>query len=203
MPIGPFSAGAVLGAIAALVGAGVPFWYRYVYGSRSRVSVSRLTTIDDSKWRDGTNDDKPVWSRRILVRAANDGWRDGVIGDVELEQVVVCGEDGGRTGFSDPADGIHKIALEHFSPDGESTRLSIQQRTDYGGQIVSGRDDELMGVLPFILRDSDLGEAMQKGKRAEFTFTFTVEDNERIYSSSVDVTTELTDSAGGALADSK
>lgn len=49
------------------------------------------------------------------------------------------------------------------------------------------------------MQDSDLGKAMRESERGSFTFAFTVEDNDRIYSASVDVETELTDSAGGDL----
>jgi len=199
MSVGPFSAGAVLGAIATLVGAGVPLLYRYVYGSKSRVTLSRISTIDDSEWRDGRNENQEVWSRRVLMRASNNGWRDGVIGGVELREVIIWDSDGERTVVQNPQPGVDKIELENFHPDGETTRLSIQQRTNYGGQIISGRGDELIASLPFILQKSELGRMMQRGERALFSFDFTVEDNKRIYSATVDVTTELTDSAGGDL----
>jgi hypothetical protein len=110
------------------------------------------------------------------VRASNNGWRDGIIGGIELDQVVVWDEDGEKTVISDPESGVHKIDLEHFSPSGENTRLSIQQRTSYRGQIIPGRDDELIGILPFILQDSELGDTMKHGERGVFSFTFTIEE---------------------------
>jgi len=167
MSVGP-SAGAVLGGIATLVGAGVPLWYRYVYGSKSRVTLSRISTIDDSEWRDGRDENQEVWSRRVLIRASNNGWRDGVIGGVELREMIIWDSDGERTVVQNPQSGVHKIELEHFNPDGETTRLSIQQKTDYGGQIISGRGDELIAILPFILQKSELGRMMQRGERAFF-----------------------------------
>lgn len=171
-----------------------------MYGSKSRVTSSRISTIDDSEWRDGRNENQEVWSRRILIRASNNEWRDGIIGDVELREVIIWDSDCERTVVQDPQPGIHKIELEHLNSDGETTRLSIQQRTDYGGQIISGSGDELIPILPFILQKSELGRMMQGGERALFLFDFTVEDNKRIYPATVDATTELTDSAGGDLA---
>lgn len=188
------SAGAILGVLATLV----PFCYRYFWGSKSHISVSRFTTLDDSEWRDGRNESKPIWTRRILVRASNDGWRDGVISNVQLSEVVLTGKSG-QTLINDTENGVHKIELEHFSSSGEMTRLSVEQRTSYGGQIIGGRDDELLGIIPFILQESDLGEEMKQADEGDFTFTFTIEDNKRIYETSVDVSTSLQDSAGGKL----
>lgn len=201
MPIEPLSAGAVLGTIATLIGAGTPLAYRYVWGSKSHVSISSLTTIDDSEWRDGRNNDLPIWSRRILVRASNSGWRDGVISQVTLDEVVLSGEFG-QIIVEDPEDSVHEIELEHFSETGENTRLSLQQRTNYGGQIVSGRDDELMGIIPFIIQESELGEKMKKANKGRFKFSFVIEDNKRIYSTSVNASTTLENSAGGKLGSS-
>jgi len=201
VPIGSLSAGAVLGAIATLTGASIPLIYRYVWGSKSHVSLSRLTTIEDSEWRDGRNNNLPVWSRRILVRASNSGWRDGVISQVTLDEVVLSGKFG-CTIVENPEDSVHKIELEHFSETGENTLLTLQQRTSYDGQIVGGRNDELMGIIPFILQKSELGEKMKEANKGLFKFSFTVEDNKRIYSTSVNVSTPLKDSAGGNLSHS-
>ena len=198
MPIGSLSAGAVLGAIATLTGAGIPLIYRYVWGSKSRVSLSILTTIEDSEWRDGRNNNLPVWSRRILVRASNSGWRDGLISQITLDEVVLSGHFG-HSVVDAPEDSVHKIELEHYSETGEKTRLTLQQRTSYSGKIVGGRNDELMGIIPFILQESELGEKMKEADEGLFKFSFTVEDNKRIYSTSVNVSTSLNNSAGGKL----
>jgi len=157
-----------------------------------------FTTLDDSEWRDGRNSDKPVWSRRILVRASNNGWRDGVISDFSLEEVRLAG-DTETTVIKNPEDGVLKTELEHFSESGEMTRLEVDQRTNYKGQIVGGRDDELMGVVPFILQESELGESMKKAQSGDFKFSATVEDNKKIYSTSIEVSASLEDSAGGKL----
>ncbi|MFC6938463.1 hypothetical protein ACFQE8_00620 [Salinirubellus sp. GCM10025818] len=201
MPIGSLSTGAILGAIATLTGAGIPLFYRYVWGSKSHVSLSRLTTTEDSEWRDGRNNNLPVWSRRILVRASNSGWRDGVISQVTLDEVVLSGKSG-HTIISAPEDSVHKIKLEHYSEAGENTHLTLQQRTSYRGQIVGGRSDELMGIIPFILQESELGEEMKEAKKGLFKFSFTVEDNKRVYYTSVNVSTSLEDSTGGKLSPS-
>lgn len=201
MPIGSLSTGAILGAIATLTGAGIPLFYRYVWGSKSHVSLSRLTTTEDSEWRDGRNNNLPVWSRRILVRASNSGWRDGVISQVTLDEVVLSGKSG-HTIISAPEDSVHKIKLEHYSEAGENTHLTLQQRTSYRGQIVGGRSDELMGIIPFILQESELGEEMKEAKKGLFKSSFTVEDNKRVYYTSVNVSTSLEDSAGGKLSPS-
>ena len=198
MTIGPFSAGAILGSSVTLVVGSIPFTYRYVWGAKSRVSISRFSTLEDSEWRDIRGNDKPAWSRRILVRVSNDGWRDGVISGFSLEKVRLTG-DGKETVIKNPKDSVLKIKLEHFSESGEVTRLDVDQRTNYKGQIVGGRDDELMGIIPFILQESELGEAMKNAESGDFTFSATVEDNERIYSTSIEVFASLEDSAGGKL----
>lgn len=198
MTIGPFSAGAILGALVTLVVGSIPFAYRYIWGAKSHVSLSQFTTLDDSEWRDGRNNDKPVWSRRILVRASNNGWRDGVISDFSPEEVRLTG-DSEETVIKNPEDSVLKIELEHFSESGEMTRLDVDQRTNYKGQIVGGRDDELMGVIPFILQESELGKAMKKAQSGDFNFSATVEDNKRIYSTGIEVSTSLENSAGGKL----
>ena len=198
MTVGPFSAGAILGASITLVVGSLSFAYRYIWGAKSHVSLSRFFTLDDSEWRDGRNSDKPVWSRRILARASNNGWRDGVISDFSLEEVRLVG-DTETTVIKNPEDGVLKTELEHFSESGKMTRLEVDQRTNYNGQIVGGRDDELMGVVPFILQESELGESMKKAQSGDFTFSATVEDNKRIYSTSIEVSASLGDSAGGKL----
>jgi len=196
--VGPFSAGAILGASVTFVIGSLSFAYRYIWGAKSHVSLSRFSTLDDSEWRDGRNSDKPVWSRRILVRASNNGWRDGVISDFSLEEVRLAG-DTETTVIKNPEDGVLKTELEHFSESGEMTRLEVDQRTNYKGQIVGGRDDELMGVVPFILQESELGESMKKAQSGDFKFSATVEDNKKIYSTSIEVSASLEDSAGGKL----
>ena len=197
MVIGLFSAEVVLGsigAIATLTG----LFYRYVWGSKSHVSVSRFATIDDSEWRDGRTNGMPIWTRRILIKVANNGWRDGTITQIELDEVVLTGEFG-QTTVDNPEEGVYKIELEYFSESGESTRLSLQQRTSYDGQIIGGRDDAKMGIIPFILRESELGEMMRDTDEGTFRFIFTIEDNKRTYSTSVEVSTPLEDSSGGSL----
>lgn len=198
MTVGPFSAGAILGASVTLVVGSIPFAYRYIWGAKSHVSLSRFAMLDNSEWLDGRNNDKPVWSRRILIRASNNGWRDGVISNFTLEDVRFTGysED---TVIKNPEDSVLKTELEHFSESGEMTRLDVDQRTNYKGQIVGGRDDELMGVIPFILQESELGKAMKNAQSGVFKFSATVEDNERIYSTSIEVSTSLEDSTGGKL----
>ncbi|UPW01635.1 hypothetical protein M0R88_05915 [Halorussus gelatinilyticus] len=198
MSIGPFSAGAVLGSIATLVGAGTPLYYRYVRGAKSHISLSRLETIEDSEWRDGRVDGNDRWSRRILIRASNNGWRDGVIRDVVLNQVILS-DSSGQSIVDSPESGVEKIELEHFDRSGEKTRLTLQQRTNYGGQIVGGRDDELLAIIPFILQDSDLGKSMKHADRGTFSFSLQIEDNKRIYWTTIEATTSLEDSAGGDL----
>lgn len=198
MTVGPFSAGAILGASVTLIAGSLSFAYRYIWGAKSHVSLSRFSILDDSEWRDGRNNDKPVWSRRILVRGSNNGWRDGVISDFSLEAVRLAG-DTETTEIKNPEDGVLITELEHFSESGEMTRLEVDQRTNYKGQIVGGRDDELMGVVPFILQESELGEAMKKAQSGDFKFSATVEDNKRIYSTSIEVSASLEDSAGGKL----
>lgn len=79
------------------------------------------------------------------------------------------------------------------------TRLDVDQRTNYKGQIVDGRDDELIAVIPFILQESELGTAMKEAQNGHFKFSVTVEDNKRIYSTSIEVSASLEDSAGGNL----
>lgn len=198
MQLGPFSAGAILGAIATLVGAGIPIYIRYIWGAKSHVSITRFATLDDSEWRDGRNEDKPVWSRRCLIKVSNSGWRDGVITDVSLSEVLVSGGEGMEI-IQDPSKGVHKIEIEHYSEDTSVRRLDIQQRTAFHGQIIGGRDDVMMGVVPFILQESELGQAMKSADRGEFTFSFTVEDIKRVYYTDVKVQTSLEDSAGGKL----
>ena len=198
MTIGPFSAGAILGAAVTLVVGSIPFAYRYIWGAKSHVSLSRFTTLDDSEWRDGRNNDKPVWSRRILVRTSNNGWRDGVISGFSLEEVRFTG-DTEKPVIKNPEDDVLKTELEHFSESGEMTRLNVDHRTNYKGQIVGGRDDELMGIILFILQESELGKSMKNAQSGDFIFSATVEDNERIYSTSIEVSTTLEDSAGGKL----
>lgn len=198
MTVGPFSAGAILGASVTLAVGSVPFIYRYIWGAKSHVSLSRFTTLGDSEWRDGRNDNMAVWSRRILVRASNNGWRDGVISDFSLEEVRLTG-DTDETVIKNPEDSVLKTELEHFSEAGEMTRLDVDQRTNYKGQIVGGRDDELMGVVPFILQDSELGKAMKDANSGVFMFSAMVEDNKRVYSTRIEVSVSLEDSAGGKL----
>ena len=98
-----------------------------------------------------------------------------------------------------PEDSVHKIELEHYSETGQKTRLTLQQRTSYRGQIVGGRNDELMGIIPFILQESERDQKMKEADEGLFKFSFTVEDNKRIYSTSVNVSTSLDNSAGGKL----
>ncbi|MFC7059259.1 hypothetical protein [Halovenus salina] len=198
MTLGPFSAGTILTASISLLVGSATFGYRYIWGAKSHVSLSRFYTLDDSEWRDGRNNDKPVWSRRILVRVSNNGWRDGVISDFSLDKVRLVG-DTETTVIKNPEDGVLKTELEHFSESAEMTRLEVDQRTNYKGQIVGGRDDELMGVVPFILQESELGEAMKKAQSGDFKFSATVEDNKRIYYTSIEVSVSLEDSAGGKL----
>jgi len=195
---GPFSAGTILTASISLLVASATFGYRYIWGAKSHVSLSRFTTLGDSEWRDGRNDDKPVWSCRILVRASNNGWRDGVISDFSLKEVRLTG-DTGEPVIKNPEDGVLKTELEHFSEAGEMTRLEVDQRTNYKGQIVGGRDDELMGIVPFILQESELGKAMKDANSGVFMFSATVEDNKRVYSTRIEVSISLEDSAGGKL----
>jgi len=196
--LGPFSAGAVLGSIATLVAAGLPIYIRYVWGSKSHVSLTRFSTLEDSEWRDGRNESLPVWTRRCLIRATNSGWRDGVVTNVALDEVLLYGNDGTQF-VQHPEDGIHKIELEHFAASGEMTRLDLRQRTNFRGQIVGGRDDGMMSIIPFILQESSLGRKMKSSNHGVFTFEFTIEDHKRIYYTTVDVQTSLEDSAGGKL----
>lgn len=72
-------------------------------------------------------------------------------------------------------------------------------RTRFAGQIIGGRDDAIMAVLPFILQNSKLGEAMKDSNYGDFTFTFTVEDHKRVYYPDVEICVPVEDSAGGAL----
>ncbi|WP_254530455.1 hypothetical protein [Natrinema gelatinilyticum] len=72
--------------------------------------------------------------------------------------------------------------------------MDFEQRVDYQGQIVRGRDDELFGIIPFILHKSELGRKMEKAEKGVFTFSVTVEDNKRIYSTSIEVSTKPKDS---------
>lgn len=176
--------------------AGSVAYYRYIWGAKPHVSISRQSSVEDTEWRDAVSDDTPVWSRRIMVRASNAGWRDGVICGISLERVVVDGD----VVIEDPADSVHKIVLEKFGKDGNTTRINLRHRTNYEGQIISGRDDVLMGILPFIKRDSKVGRAMRSGDRGVFTFVIDVEGNAgQVESKSVDVSTSLEDSAGGDL----
>jgi hypothetical protein len=199
MSVGCFSAGDLLGAGVAIILTFVPLWYRYIYGSKSHISLSQISTVDDSEWRDGVNDYQEVWSRRIMIRASNNGWRDGIIAGVRLNQVMIMEPDGGQTIIRNPMSGVHKIELEQFKPDGETARLSIQNRTDFDGQIIPGRGDRLIGILPFVMQKGELGDAMRGGESAYLTFELTIEDNTRIYTSSVDVSLDITDSSGGEL----
>ncbi len=59
-----------------------------------------------------------------------------------------------------------------------------------------------MGIIPFILQESELGEEMKEAKKGLFKFSFTVEDNKRVYYTSVNVSTSLEDSTGGKLSPS-
>jgi hypothetical protein len=157
-----------------------------------------LTTIEGSERRDGRNNDLPVWSRRILVRASNSGWRDGLISRITLDEVVLSGNFGHMV-VDAPEDSVHKIELEHYSETGQKTRLTLQQRTSYRGQIVGGRNDELMGIIPFILQESERDQKMKEADEGLFKLSFIAEDNKRIYSTSVNVSTSLDNSAGGKL----
>jgi len=190
--------GAALGAVATLVGAGVPVYIRYVRGSKSRVSFSRFETMDDSEWRDGSHKDLPVWTRICVIRASNDGWRDGIISQGSLDEVVLFG-DFGRETVKNPERGVHRIVLKHHSTDGDGTRLTLTNPQRRGGQIIGGRDDEMLSVIPFILQESELGQKMKASDEGVFTFSLTIEDNKRVYRKSVEVRTSLDDSAGGKL----
>ncbi|WP_152418562.1 hypothetical protein [Halorubrum distributum] len=188
MNIGSIPVWSILGVVVPLIA----LYYRYGYGAKSHVSLSRLVLNDDSDWRDGRSNDQEICSKRIFIVASNSGWREGIVSGVELVEAVVWDEEGNKRVVLGPQDSILKIELEHFEPDGRSTRLDLEKETDFSGQIIPGRDDERFAVLPFILKDSELWEAMKNGERGRFVFKMTIEDNKRLYPTSVDVSTSLT-----------
>lgn len=79
------------------------------------------------------------------------------------------------------------------------TRPSFGKRTSYKGQIIGGRDGEMMAIIPTIRQESELGEEMRAAEKGKFTFTFTLEDEKRLYHADVDIHTSLEDSTGGNL----
>lgn len=187
-----------LGVLGVLI-PGILGYYRYIWGAKPRVSLSRQASVDDTEWRDAVSDDVPVWSKRCMIRAGNSGWREGVLADVTLVRAVVSSSEG-REVFDDITDSVHKIVIEKYDEDGEMIRLDFNNRTDFSGQIIPERGDVLLGILPFIVRDSELGQAMQSGESALFTFNFTIEGTDgAVETVSIDISTPVQDSAGGEL----
>ncbi|GGL48835.1 hypothetical protein GCM10009039_03820 [Halocalculus aciditolerans] len=131
------------------------------------------------------------------MQSSNEGWRDGVICEVCLDEAVVNVR-GDNIVVTDPTDSVYKIVLERFYED-DTARIEFRSRTDYHGRILSGRTDARTAILPFIVRDSDLGNLMREGSSGVFTFSIAVDDNKRTYRTSVDVRTSLKNSAGGEL----
>jgi len=188
----------VLGVLSFLTPAIIAY-YRYIWGAKPHVSLSRQASVDDTEWRDVVSDDVPVWSKRCMIRATNRGWGEGVLADVSLTEAVISGSTG-RAVIEDVEDSVHKIVLEQYESNGELTRVDFNHRTDFSGQIIPGRSDVLLGILPFIVRDSELGEAMSSGQRVLLTFNILIEGKDGVVETkSVEVSTPVENSAGGEL----
>jgi hypothetical protein len=192
------SAEAILGALATLLIGGIPLYYRYVWGSKSRVSVTRLSTLQDSEWRDAREDSIPLWNRRCIVKLVNKGWRDGIITDIKLVGVRLE-IPSGKKWIRDTEESVYKIRVEDFSKSGKMTKIDLRHRTNYAGQIIEGREDELIAIVPKIKQDSRLGKGMKEADFGVFSFDITIEDHERSYVTSIDLHLPLEDSSGGGL----
>jgi hypothetical protein len=161
-----------IASILFAAGTFVAVWYRFRWGSKSRVSFRQMPDPRKRGWSRSGNQDTERWSTYIHLLGTNRGWWSGVIWTAELEKVVF-----------DKTNEMHSIAKEvddliiETYTDGEEQRLDLDDPHQREERDIPARDNSHLKIVPFIKAGGEFEKRANSPAEAEFIFKITIQDN--------------------------